>query len=270
MSEKKIRIDNLLVKKKLVETITLAQRMVMAGEVRVDGELIFLPSIQVKSNSTIEITNKPRYVSRGGEKLASALDHFGFKDLSGVIAVDVGSSTGGFTDCMLQHGATKVYAIDVGYGILHWKLRNDERVVVMERTNARFVKDLPEDIHLVTIDASFISLKVLLPVVQNWFGQSGGRVIALIKPQFEASRCDAAKEVGVIRDIGVHKAVLQRVLGFILQQGFSIEGLIRSPIKGPKGNIEFLTKLTYPPLAIKNDVNYWIERMFRSVSVDKA
>jgi len=263
MSEKKIRIDNLLIEKYLVETLTLAQRMVMAGEVRVDGELILLPSIQVKSNSRIEIMSKPEFVSRGGEKLASALERFGFEDLSGVTAVDVGSSTGGFTDCMLQHGAAKVFAIDVGYGILHWKLRNDERVFVMERTNARFVKNLPEDISLVTIDASFISLKVLLPVVQNWFGESGGRIIALIKPQFEASRRDAAKEIGVIKDESVHKAVLQKVLGFILKQGFSIEGLIKSPIKGPKGNIEFLTMLTYHQKANRFDADYWIKGLSR-------
>lgn len=270
MSDKKMRIDELLIEKKMVETLTLAQRMVMAGEVRVDGELILLPSIQVNSNSTIEIMSKPKFVSRGGEKLAFALEHFGFEDLSGVTAVDVGSSTGGFSDCMLQHGAEKVYAIDVGYGILHWKLRNDERVVVMERTNARFVKNLPEDINLVTIDASFISLKVLLPVVQNWFGESGGNVVALIKPQFEASRRDAAKEIGVIRDEAVHKAVLRKVLGFILEQEFSIEGLIQSPIKGPKGNIEFLTTLTCPPKAIRFDADYWIKGLFRSVPVDEV
>ena len=262
MSDKKMRIDELLIQKNLVESFTLAQRMVMAGEVRVNGELISLPSIKVKSDSIIEIASKPEFVSRGGEKLAFALECFQREDLSGVTAVDVGSSTGGFTDCMLQHGAKKVYAIDVGYGILHWKLRNDDRVVVMERTNARFVKSLPEEIDLVTIDASFISLKVLLPVVQEWFRESGGYVIALIKPQFEASRRDAAKEIGVIRDEAVHKAVLRKVLGFILEQGFSIEGLIQSPIKGPKGNIEFLTMLTCPQKAINFQADYWVKELF--------
>jgi 23S rRNA (cytidine1920-2'-O)/16S rRNA (cytidine1409-2'-O)-methyltransferase len=152
----------------------------------------------------------------------------------------VGSSTGGFTDCLLQHGAAKVYAIDVGKGILHWKLRTDPRVVVMEETNARFVTALPEPVGLVTVDASFISLKILLPVVKGW---GNGEVIALIKPQFEAGRKETARNKGVILDPAVHRQVLEDVLAFVQKEGFGVRGLIRSPLTGPKGTIEFLAWL---------------------------
>jgi len=167
----------------------------------------------------------------------------------------VGASTGGFTDCLLQHGAAKVYAIDVGKGILHWKLRNDPRVVVMEETNARFVESLPEQVSLLTIDASFISLKILLPVIKKWlfplasFSNEGktkeerSDVIALIKPQFEAGRKDVSRGDGVIRDPEIHKQVLLDVLGFAQKEGFQIRGLIKSPLLGPKGNAEFLVWL---------------------------
>jgi 23S rRNA (cytidine1920-2'-O)/16S rRNA (cytidine1409-2'-O)-methyltransferase len=152
----------------------------------------------------------------------------------------VGASTGGFTDCLLQHGAGHVFAVDVGYGELHWKLRNDPRVTVMERTNARNVKGFPIQVRLVTIDASFISLKILLPVVAAWFGEGAGRVVALIKPQFEAGRVDAAKGEGVIRDPEVHRQVLGKVLSHAQSLGFGVKGLVRSPLHGPKGNAEFL------------------------------
>jgi 23S rRNA (cytidine1920-2'-O)/16S rRNA (cytidine1409-2'-O)-methyltransferase len=157
--------------------------------------------------------------------------------------VDVGASTGGFTDCLLQNGAKKVYSIDVGFGILHWKLRNDPRVIVMERTNARNVTDFPDPIDLVTIDASFISLKVLLPVIKKWISNKI-EVIMLIKPQFEAGRKDAAKGAGVIRDTNIHRKILVDTIDFAIQSGFWFEGLILSPLKGPKGNIEFLAYLT--------------------------
>jgi 23S rRNA (cytidine1920-2'-O)/16S rRNA (cytidine1409-2'-O)-methyltransferase len=158
----------------------------------------------------------------------------------------VGASTGGFTDCLLQNGAAKVYAIDVGQGILHWKLRQDERVVVMERTNARHVERLPEPVRLVTIDASFISLKILLPVVRAWFSPEGGQVVALIKPQFEAGREDVARGEGVIRSPEVHRRVLMEVLTYAGEERFHVQGLIRSPLLGPKGNTEFLAWLEYP------------------------
>ena len=230
----------------LAESRSQAQRLIMAGQVRVDGQVVIKPASQVSTESVLEVEHGPKFVSRGGEKLEPALLAFGFDDLSGMVCVDVGASTGGFTDCMLQHGASKVFAVDVGYGILHWKLRNDPRVVSMERTNARYVESFPEQISLVTIDASFISLKVLLPVVKTWFGDQPGHVIALIKPQFEAGKKDAAKGAGVIRDANVHKRVLAEVLDFSQAEGFGVRGLVRSSLVGPKGNTEFLTHLAYP------------------------
>jgi 23S rRNA (cytidine1920-2'-O)/16S rRNA (cytidine1409-2'-O)-methyltransferase len=234
------RLDNELVKRNLVESRTLAQRMIMAGEVRVDDVVHLKPSHRVSDDSRIEVTGKPRFVSRGGLKLEPALHSFGLTNLIGKVCADVGASTGGFTDCLLQYSADRVYAIDVGYGILHWQLRNDPRVIVMERTNARYVIDLLERIHLATIDASFISLKILLPVVKGWFQNQQGDIVALIKPQFEAGRKAAAKHDGVILDADVHKRVLREVLSFGVDIGFGIHGLIQSPIKGPKGNIEYL------------------------------
>jgi 23S rRNA (cytidine1920-2'-O)/16S rRNA (cytidine1409-2'-O)-methyltransferase len=198
------------------------------------------------------VDSGPRFVSRGGEKLDAALEAFAF-DVTGWVCADVGSSTGGFTDCLLQRGAAKVYAIDVGKGILHWKLRNDPRVVVMEETNARFVESLPEHVSLVTVDASFISLKILLPVIRKWFSSGfrgegmgdRGEIIALIKPQFEAGKKDVARGDGVIRDPEIHRQVLTDVLSFAGQEGFAIQGLIKSPLLGPKGNAEFLVWLNF-------------------------
>jgi 23S rRNA (cytidine1920-2'-O)/16S rRNA (cytidine1409-2'-O)-methyltransferase len=192
----------------------------------------------------------PRFVSRGGDKLEAALAAFPIQ-VKGRVCADVGASTGGFTDCLLQHGAAQVYTIDVGKGILHWKVRSDPRVIVMEETNARYVESLPEPVSLVTIDASFISLKILLPVVKGWLpslpaplppgegGRGEGEVIALIKPQFEAGRKESAKHKGVIRDPQVHKTILMDVLTFAQAQGFGVRGLLRSPVLGPKGNVEF-------------------------------
>ncbi len=243
MAMDKNRLDLLLVEKGLVETRALAQRLIMAGEVRVDGQIVLKPATKVLETAQLEVVQGPPFVSRGGEKLQGALEAFAREDLAGLVCADVGASTGGFTDCLLQHGAARVYAIDVGYGELTWKLRTDPRVVVMERTNARNVQRLPEDVGLVTIDASFISLRILLPVVKQWFSPQGGQVIALIKPQFEAGRADAAKGGGVIRDVEVHRSVLREVLTFAVQGGFGVLGLIRSPLLGPKGNVEFLVQL---------------------------
>jgi 23S rRNA (cytidine1920-2'-O)/16S rRNA (cytidine1409-2'-O)-methyltransferase len=243
---KKERLDVLLTERGLVETRSLAQRLVMAGQVRVDGQVASKPSVKVSSDAKLEIEHGPRFVSRGGEKLEGALQAFGVTDLRGMVCADVGASTGGFTDALLQHKAEKVYAIDVGYGVLHWKLRSDPRVVSMERTNARYVASLPEPVQLVTVDASFISLKILLPVVSGWFAPQGGQVIALIKPQFEAGRKDAAKGEGVIRDPAVHRQVLLDVLEFAQARRFGVRGLVRSSLVGPKGNAEFLAWLAYP------------------------
>ena len=249
----KIRLDALLVERSLVESRAQAQRLIMAGQVRVNGQLALKPATSVADSAEVEIEKGPQFVSRGGEKLAAALKAFQL-NLAGCVCADVGASTGGFTDCLLQNGAMRVYAIDVGKGILHWKLRQDSRVVVMEETNARYVDHLPERIHFVSIDASFISLKVLLPVVKAWFAQPQeavdpqstreGNIVTLIKPQFEAGRAEAARGDGVIRDPEVHRRVLQSVLDFAVLQGYNIEGLISSPLLGPKGNVEFLAWLS--------------------------
>lgn len=260
MSKK--RLDVLLAEKGLAESRSQAQRLIMAGQVRVDGQMMIKPSDQVDEHSQLTVDSGPRFVSRGGEKLEAALLSFGLTALEGRVCADAGASTGGFTDCLLQHGAGKVYAVDVGYGELHWKLRNDPRVVVMERTNARFVKGFPEPVSLVTIDASFISLRVLLPVVRGWFTDQTGEVVALIKPQFEAGREVVARSDGVIRDPLVHRKVIEDLFSFIQADGYQINGLIRSPLLGPKGNTEFLVHLEYPQKGKPNDFASMIESLF--------
>ncbi|HLO34160.1 MAG TPA: TlyA family RNA methyltransferase [Anaerolineales bacterium] len=249
----KIRLDVLLVERGLAESRTKAQALIMAGQVRVAGQVTLKPATAISTDSVLTIDHGPRFVSRGGEKLDAALETFAI-DVTGLICADVGASTGGFTDCLLQHGAAKVYAIDVGKGILHWKLRNDPRIIVMEGTNARFVESLPVRVSLVTVDASFISLKILLPVIKKWLfplssflneGQRKERdgAIALIKPQFEAGKKDVARGDGVIRDPEIHEQVLLDILGFAQEEGFQVRGLIKSPLLGPKGNTEFLVWL---------------------------
>lgn len=243
----------------LAESRSQAQKFVMAGQVRVDGEVILKSATLVLTDARIEVEQGPRFVSRGGEKLEAALLAFGLDDLSGRICVDVGASTGGFTDCLLQHGAAKVYAVDVGYGELHWKLRNNPRVVVMERTNARYVTGFPEPVSLVTIDASFISLRILLPVVHGWQVDPAGEIVALIKPQFEAGRAEVSRGDGVIHDPLIHRRVLEEILEFALAQGYTLRGLIRSPLKGPKGNTEFLVYLDLSGGQSQSPVE-WIDR----------
>lgn len=238
------RLDIELFDRGLIESRTLAQRLVMEGKVRVNGQMVIKPSQKVKPEDLLTIDAEPRFVSRGGEKLVGAIEAFQIKPEEWVCA-DVGASTGGFTDCLLQFGASKVYAIDVGYGILHWKMRQDPRVVCMERTNARYVESLPEPVKLVTIDASFISLEILLPVVKSWFGSEGGIVIALIKPQFEAGQKEVNKGEGVISDPKIHQQVVEKISTYAKQIGFQQNGLITSPLKGPKGNTEFLIWLEY-------------------------
>jgi len=262
----KVRLDVLLVERGLAESRAKAQALIMAGQVRVADQVMLKPATTVPADSQLTIDSGPRFVSRGGEKLEAALEAFDM-DVTGLVCADVGASTGGFTDCLLQRGAVKVYAIDVGKGILHWKLRNDSRVVVMEETNARFVESLPEQVCLVTVDASFISLKILLPVVRNWLlpissaekGRQKESIIALIKPQFEAGRKDVARGDGVIRDPEIHKQVLLDVLGFAQQEGFGIQGLIKSPLLGPKGNAEFLVWLSQLPAEESSALVQWVE-----------
>jgi len=265
----KVRLDVLLVERGLADSRAKAQAMIMAGQVRVAGQTTLKPATAIPPDSVLTVDSGPRFVSRGGEKLDAALGAFA-TDVTGFVCADVGASTGGFTDCLLQRGAARVYAIDVGKGILHWKLRNDPRVIVMEETNARYVESLPEQVSLVTIDASFISLKILLPVIKKWVspsplrpspagrGDGGeGEIIALIKPQFEAGKKDVSRGDGVIRDPEIHRQVLLDVLGFAQKEGFVIRGLIKSPLLGPKGNAEFLAWLGHQ--GADADVSVFVE-----------
>lgn len=263
---KKTRIDLLLVDRGLAESRNRAQRLVMAGEVRVDGEMVHKASTQVAENAKIEVMQRPKYVSRGGKKLAAAIEAFDVP-VEGKICADVGASTGGFTDCLLQNGATKVYAIDVGYGLLHWKLRQDPRVITVERTNARYLESLPEPVSLVTIDASFISLVILLPAVKKWFEFGQGQTIALIKPQFEAGRKAAAMHAGVIKDDAVIEQVLFATLSEAAEKGFYPVGLIPSPIRGPKGNVEFLVDLRLVTPESQQDIGGMITQALNSMPI---
>ncbi|NWG06995.1 MAG: TlyA family RNA methyltransferase [Chloroflexi bacterium] len=263
----KVRLDVLLVERGLAESRAKAQALIMAGQVRVAGQTTLKPATAIAADSVLTVDTGPRFVSRGGEKLDAALEALPI-DVNGRVCADVGASTGGFTDCLLQRGAAKVYAIDVGKGILHWKLRNDPRVVVMEETNARFVESLPEPVSLVTVDASFISLKILLPVIKSWLfplssfdegkkKEERNDVVALIKPQFEAGKKDVSRGDGVIRDPEIHRQVLTDVLTFARNEGFGIRGLIKSPLLGPKGNAEFLA---WMDLSVESgEIKQWVE-----------
>ncbi len=235
-----VRLDVLVHQRGLAESREKARSLILAGQVFVAGQVADRASMQVDPGAEIVIQQGLPYVSRGGLKLEHALDVFNIGP-DGWIVADVGASTGGFTDCLLQRGAARVYAIDVGYGQLAWRLRQDSRVVVMERVNARYLEALPEPVSLVTVDVSFISLRLILPQVRRWL-TADGQVIALIKPQFEAGPQEVGKG-GVVRDEGTHRAVLRGVVDWSIQNGWSLLGLTRSPIKGPKGNIEFLAWL---------------------------
>ena len=234
---KKARLDRLLVARGLVESRSIAQRLIRAGEVLVEGQLVDKPGTQVPVEAAIRLKARPRFVSRGGEKLAAALERFDVP-VEGRVAADIGASTGGFTDCLLQHGAAKVYAIDVGYGQLAWKLRRDPRVVVMERTNARYLRALPEKVGLIVSDLSFISLRLVYATAIDWLEERGD-VVSLIKPQFEAGRREVGKG-GVVRDPRVHRRVLEEVAAAMAKLGLGLRGLMASPLLGPAGNVEFL------------------------------
>ena len=237
------RLDVELVNRGLVESRERAKAYIMSGIVYVDGEKALKAGDKVKDGVSIEIRGSTlRYVSRGGLKLEKAIDVFAL-DLSDKVCVDVGASTGGFTDCMLQNGAKKVYSIDVGYGQLAWKLRTDERVVNIERTNIRYLDKavFEDELDFSSIDVSFISLKLVLPVVYD-FLSNDGYVVALIKPQFEAGREEVGKK-GVVREKSIHKKVILKCIEYANTSGFSVVNLDYSPIKGPEGNIEFLALL---------------------------
>jgi 23S rRNA (cytidine1920-2'-O)/16S rRNA (cytidine1409-2'-O)-methyltransferase len=234
---KKERLDKLMVARELARSRNRAQRLIRAGEVRVEGEIADKPGTRYPEDAAITVAERPPFVGRGGEKLEAALQHFPV-DVEGRVAADIGASTGGFTDCLLQRGAAKVYAVDVGYGQLAWKLRQDVRVVVMERTNARYLKSLPEPVDLIVSDVSFISLRLIYQAAVQWLRPEGD-VVSLIKPQFEAGRAQVGKG-GVIRDPAVHRDVLETVTGFMAEFGLQLQGLMVSPLVGPAGNVEFL------------------------------
>ena len=245
MAEKveKERLDVLLVQQGLANSRELAKAYIMAGNVYVDGQKEDKAGTKVAVTAKLEVKgNQMKYVSRGGYKLEKAMDVFGIR-LNGKICLDIGASTGGFTDCMLQNGASKVYAIDVGYGQFAWKLRNDERVVCLEKTNVRYVthEQVPDEGDFASIDVSFISLTKVLPAVLGVLGEKG-QLVCLIKPQFEAGREKVGKK-GVVRDSSVHREVIEMIVQYVRTQSLGILGLDFSPIKGPEGNIEYLIYL---------------------------
>ena len=238
------RLDQIMVERGLCESREKAKRAIMAGQVKINENIARKPSDSVKPDDLISLLAAEKFVSRGGHKLEHALQHFAL-DVSGVTAVDIGASTGGFTDCLLQNGAAKVYAIDVGQGQLAWKLRRDKRVVVMEKTNARSLTpaNFPQPFALAdmaVIDCSFISLRKILPAAIALLKPSG-KIVALIKPQFEAGKAEADKGAGVITDPAVHERVLQELEEFVkARTGLNWRGVTESPLLGPAGNKEFL------------------------------
>lgn len=254
MSEKQ-RLDAELVARGIIQSREQAKAAIMAGQVYVNNQKADKAGEQVTAEDKIEFRGENlKYVSRGGLKLEKAMELYGFK-LDNKICMDVGASTGGFTDCMLQKGATKVYSIDVGYGQLAWKLRQDERVVNLERTNVRYItnEQVPDTVDFVSIDVSFISLGLVIPVLVPFLSDEA-MMVCLVKPQFEAGKDKVGKH-GVVRDPATHIEVLERAVGFAKNAGFGIVGLEFSPIKGPQGNIEYLMVLTRkePELSVSSE-----------------
>lgn len=239
----KKRIDVLLFERGLAPSREKARTLIMAGSVYVNNQKFDKPGDTVSDDAEIEVRGSTlKYVSRGGLKLEKAMQLFPI-DLNGKICMDIGASTGGFTDCMLQNGAQKVYSVDVGYGQLAWQLRQDPRVVNLERTNARYLtrEQVPEEIDFFSVDVSFISLRIILPAVRPLL-RDGGQAVCLIKPQFEAGREKVGKK-GVVRDRAVHEEVVETICLFAVENGYSVLGLTFSPVKGPEGNIEYLVYL---------------------------
>lgn len=243
MAEKK-RLDCLIFELGHAQSREKARAMIMAGNVYIDNQKSDKPGTMIPADAKVEVRGETLpYVSRGGLKLDKAMRLFPIS-LEKKICMDIGASTGGFTDCMLQNGAQKVYAIDVGYGQLAWKLRTDPRVVNLERTNVRYITEeqVPEQVDFFSVDVSFISLCLVLPVARN-FMADGAQAVCLIKPQFEAGRGKVGKK-GVVREQKTHVEVIEKIVTFVLQNGFSVEGLTFSPVKGPEGNIEYLLYLS--------------------------
>jgi 23S rRNA (cytidine1920-2'-O)/16S rRNA (cytidine1409-2'-O)-methyltransferase len=233
-----LRLDQAMVERGLCDSREKAKRAILAGQVRVNSQLAHKPSDSVAPADDIALAAPEKYVSRGGYKLEHALDFFKL-DVACLVAVDLGASTGGFTDCLLQRGAQRVFAVDVGQGQLAWKLRQDPRVVVMEKTNARYLKPLPQLADLAVIDCSFISLKKILPPAVALL-KSEGKIVALVKPQFEAGKAEADKGRGVIRDASIHGRILEELRQFAAEMKLDWRGEVESPLQGPAGNKEFL------------------------------
>ncbi|HVL22734.1 MAG TPA: TlyA family RNA methyltransferase [Thermomicrobiales bacterium] len=244
------RLDIAVVERGLADTRSRAKALIMAGDVLVNGQRETRAGHNVNPADDLALREKPRFVSRGGEKLDHALTSFEI-DVAGHIAADLGASTGGFTDCLLQRGVARVYAVDVGYGQLDERVRTDRRVVSMERTNARYLEDLPEPVDLVVIDVSFISLALIFPVVDRIL-KPGGRCVPLIKPQFEAGRDDVGKG-GVVRDPAVHEKVLRAAIDAASESHLATLGLVASPLRGPAGNVEFLAHLVQGEVETRPD-----------------
>ena len=251
MAQGKERADELVFAQGLAESREMAKRLIMAGKVALEDvsgvrQKVDKPGHKYPPDTAFALVGIEKYVSRGAYKLLTAIEHFKL-DVTGFVCLDAGASTGGFTDCLLQKGAKKVFAIDVGYGQLAWKIRSDPRVVVMERTNIRYVtpEDLGEPLDLSVVDVSFISLKIVLPAIQKLLKPTG-QVLCLIKPQFEAGKENVGKK-GVVRDPAVHADVLQNFLALADSLHFTVRNLTFSPVKGPEGNIEFLAHLSMQP-----------------------
>ncbi len=262
----KVRLDTLIFEKGQANSREKARAMILAGEVRVDGQLVDKTGTKVNTDAVIDIQySRMKYVSRGGFKLEGAIKDFQL-DFSGKTVVDVGASTGGYTDCALQNQATKVYAIDVGYGQLDWSLRNDPRVVVLERTNIRYfsLDELGEKVDIITMDVSFISTTLIFPVLKTLLKEDG-EIISLIKPQFEAGREKVGKK-GVVRDPAVHREVLLRCMAAAEREGLNCVGITYSPITGPKGNIEYFIHLRTDSEAL-NDMETRVDKLVKQAHI---
>lgn len=268
MAEKK-RLDVALVEMGFCDSREKAKALIMAGIVFVNNQKFDKAGTNVKPDDVIEVRGETlKYVSRGGLKLEKAMNSFSIS-LNDCFCADIGASTGGFTDCMLQNGASKVYAIDVGYGQLAWKLRTDERVINLERTNFRYVtnEQIPDLLDFCSVDVSFISLSHILPVMRNILKDSG-RAVCLIKPQFEAGKENVGKK-GVVREQSVHIAVVEKIVNLVIESGFSLLGLDFSPVKGPEGNIEYLCyieKTEEPQILTETTANQVVENSYNALN----
>jgi len=261
------RLDHTLVERALADTRSRAKALIMAGDVLVNDQRETRAGRSIGTEDTVTLRQKPRFVSRGGEKLDHALNAFGL-DVSGMVAADLGASTGGFSDCLLQRGASRIYAVDVGYGILDDRIRTDSRVISMERTNARYLESLPEPVDIVVIDVSFISLSLMFPVVARIL-KPGGVCIPLIKPQFEAGKENVGKR-GVVRDPAIHEMVLRKALAYAQDNGLVVLGLVTSPLRGPNGNIEFLASLRNDVVSDIPDIDSLIASAMNEATTDPA